>query len=255
MGAGLGRRITAVALPVLGTLAVVGLWWLATAVFRIGSFLLPPPDQVVAGFTRLPAYLLSHSRVTLTEAVAGYAVAVVAGLAAGLLLASSPVVQRSLLPALVALHAVPKLALAPLLVVALGFGLAPKVVMVVLVCVFPIVLATATGLRTTPVELVELARSMCATRWQTFMKIRLKAALPDVFIGLKTAAPLAVIGATVGELFGAVAGLGFVIRVAGSDTAVVFAALVLLAAMSIVLFYLLVGLERLLVPWLAHTTS
>jgi NitT/TauT family transport system permease protein len=122
-------------------------------------------------------------------------------------------------------------------------------------CFFPIVLATATGLTRTPAELVELTRALSASRWQAFAKIRLPAALPQVFVGLKVAMPLAVIGALVGELFGSTAGLGFVIQTAGADTALSFAAIVLLALMSIVLFYVLVAVERLLVPWIPETTA
>ncbi|MGH3679858.1 MAG: ABC transporter permease, partial [Natronosporangium sp.] len=162
---------------------------------------------------------------------------------------------RAAYPVLVGLQAVPKLALAPLLVVALGFGTAPKVVMVVLMCLFPVVLATSSGLTGTPAELVELTRSLSANRWQVLVKLRLPHALPQIFVGLKTAMPLAVIGAVVGELFGATAGLGFVIRMAGSDTPLVYAALLLLAALSIALYYGLVAAERLLVPWTGHPVS
>jgi NitT/TauT family transport system permease protein len=245
----------AVGLPVAGTLAVVGVWWISTAVLEIRAFLLPSPPQVAAAFARLPGYLTRNTWVTLAETVQGFGFAAAAGLLVGLVLASSRTVSQALYPSLVALQAIPKLALAPLLVVWLGFGQSPKIVMVVLVCLFPIVLATTTGLTRTPTDLTELARSLAASRWQAFTKIRIPYAMPQIFTGLKTAMPLAVIGAVVGELFGATAGLGFVIQTAGSDTAMVFAALALLATMSISLFYLLVAAERLLVPWVAHTTE
>jgi NitT/TauT family transport system permease protein len=247
-----GRLAGPVGLPALGGLVALGGWWLATTGFGVPPVLLPPPAEVVAAFGRLPGYLAGNLWVTLLETVQGFALAVGLGLATGVVLASSRSVARAAYPALVALQAVPKLALAPLLVVALGFGTAPKVVMVVLVCLFPIVLATASGLTGTAAELVELARSLCASRWQTLVKLRLPYALPQIFVGLKTAIPLAVIGAVIGELFGATAGLGFVIRTAGSDTPLVYAALALLAALSIGLFYALAGAERLLTPWTVH---
>lgn len=249
------RRVLWAVAPVAGTGAVVGAWWVATAGFGVLPYVLASPVDVVEAFGRMPGYLARQSRVTLVETVTGFGIATVIGLALGMLLAWTPWASRALMPTLVALHSTPKLALAPLLVIALGYGTLPKIVMVVLVCVFPIILAAATGLATTPAELVELARSLSASGWQTFVKVRLPAALPQLFLGLKTAAPLAVIGAAVAELMGATAGLGYTIRVASADKPLVYAALVLLAAMSISLFYLLVGLERLVAPWVRHTTS
>jgi NitT/TauT family transport system permease protein len=137
----------------------------------------------------------------------------------------------------------------------MGFGQGPKVVMVVLLCFFPIVLSVATGLTRTPADLAELTRALSASRWRTFIKVRMPSALPQIFVGLKVAMPLAVIGALVGELSGSTEGLGFVIQNAGADTAMAFAAIVLLALMSVVLFYALVVVERLSVPWVRETTG
>lgn len=258
MSVALPRRaavLPAVGLPVVGSLAVLAAWWAATTAGGVSPYLIPNPADVAARVGELPGYLAGATRVTATETAAGFALASVLGVAAGVLLASSRTVAAAIWPTLVALHAAPKVALAPALVVTLGFGPAPKVVMVVLVCTFPVILGTATGLTSTPAELVELARSLDATWWQSMRKLRLPAALPHIFTGLKQAAPLAVIGAVVGELFGSVAGLGYTIRVAGSDTALVFAAMVLLSAMSIVLFYGVAAAERRLAPWIRHTTA
>jgi NitT/TauT family transport system permease protein len=245
----------AVGVPLIGVAGTVLVWWLAIVVLDIESYILPTPSAVMASFARFPGYLLANAWVTLRETLQGFAITVVAGLLIGVALASSRLVERAMYPVLVALNAVPKLAFAPLLIVWMGFGGGPKVVMVVLMCFFPIVLATATGLTTTPADLAELARSLSASRWQTFVKVRFHAALPQIFVGLKTAMPLAVIGALVGELFGSTAGLGFVIQNAGSDTAVAFAAIALLALMSIVLFYLLVAVEWVLLSWVRETTA
>jgi NitT/TauT family transport system permease protein len=250
----LRRIVGAVGLPVAGSMAVVGAWW-AAALLGLGSYLLPHPLDVAARMGELPGYLAQAARVTALEAGLGFAAAAGVGMVAGVLLASSRHVARALWPALVAAHATPKLALAPALVVACGFGPAPKVIVVALVCAFPVVLATATGLASTPAELVELTRSLDASWWQTMTKLRLPHALPHIFAGLKQAAPLAVIGAVIAELFGSVAGLGYTIRVAGPDTALTFAALVLLAAMSITLFYGVAAAERWLAPWVRHTTA
>jgi NitT/TauT family transport system permease protein len=259
VGAGtLSRRrsiVVAWALPVLGVLASVGAWWLAIVVHGIESYLAPTPPEVVAAFGRLPGYLLDNARVTFIETIQGFAITVGLGVLIGAVLAGSRTVEQAFMPTLVALNAVPKLAFAPLLVVWMGFGQGPKVVMVILLCFFPIVLSVATGLTRTPADLAELARALSASRWRAFIKVRLPSALPQIFVGLKVAMPLAVIGALVGELSGSTAGLGFVIQNAGADTAMAFAAIVLLALMSVVLFYALVVLERLSLPWVRETTG
>jgi NitT/TauT family transport system permease protein len=257
-GARGGRRtnvLAAVGLPVLGMAGTVLLWWLAIVVFGIESYIVPTPRAVASAFGRSTDYLFENALVTLQETLIGFALTAALGTLIGVALASSQLVEQALYPVLIALNAVPKLAFAPLLIVWMGFGQAPKVVMVGLMCFFPVVLATVTGLTSTPADLAELARSLSASRWQTFVKIRLKSALPQIFVGLKTAMPLAVIGAVVGELFGSSEGLGFVVVNVGPDTALAFAAIALLAVMSIVLFYGLVVVERLMLPWVRETTG
>jgi len=235
--------------PLAGVTAGLALWWAAAGWWGVPGWLLPHPLDVATTLVGLRGYLAAHTTVTLWEVAAGYALAVAGGVPAGLLLATCRPVRLATAPLLVALHAVPKLPLAVPLVIALGFGTTPKIIMVVLVCAFPIVLATTAGLRSTPPELVELARSMCATRWQTHLKIAIPYALPQILLGCKQAAPLAVIGAVVGELFGALGGLGYVIRSAGTDLAQVWAALLILAALSLALFHTVTAAEKLLTPW------
>ena len=132
----------------------------------------------------------------------------------------------------------------------MGFGPGPKILVSFLLCVFPIVIATATGLKQTPSELVELARSLCASEWQTFRRFRFPSALPEIFIGLKVAISLAVIGAVIGEFVGASEGLGWVIVNSGANvnTALAFAAMFILAVVSVVLFYAIALLEHLARP-------
>jgi NitT/TauT family transport system permease protein len=148
-------------------------------------------------------------------------------------------------------------ALAPLLVVWLGFGPKPKIVMVVLISFFPIVVATMAGLTSTPVELSELGRSLSASWWQMFVKVRMRWALPQVFVGLKVAISLAVVGAIVAEIANPGQGLGSVIVLSGSsaDTPLAFASITLLALISVTLFYAIVALERLLLPWAREITG
>jgi NitT/TauT family transport system permease protein len=247
-------RAAAWALPVVAAGAAIGVWWLLKWAFGWQTFILPSPAEVARELWSRRSYLPEQTWATLLETLEGFGLAIVVGFALAILIAYSKSLERSLYPLLVAFNAVPKLALAPILVLWMGFGSGPKVVMVLLLCVFPIVLSTATGLKSTAAELDELVRSLTATEVQAFRKVRLPAALPHVFVGLKVGISLAVIGAVIGEFVGATKGLGYVIVASGqnADTTLAFAAIAILAVMSIVLFYVLVGLERLLVPWARH---
>ncbi|MDG4795125.1 ABC transporter permease [Micromonospora sp. WMMD1082] len=219
----------------------------------IAPYIVPAPPAVARAFAEMPDYFLSHARITLMEALAGLGCAIVTALLLGVILAASRRVERALYPALLVLSAIPKPAVAPLLITIGGFGSGPKIALVWMMCFFPVAMATLTGLTSTPAELVELARSLDASRWRTFVKVRLPAALPRIFVGVRTALPLSVIGAVVAELFGAVAGLGYVIRSAGTDASIAFAAVALLSVMSITLFYLLAAVEQRIIPWIHHT--
>ncbi|GIM96702.1 ABC transporter permease [Paractinoplanes toevensis] len=242
-------------MPVIGTAVLVAAWWAAIVVLDVESYLAPTPPQVLAALGDMSGYLASNAVTTLLEVVQGYLIAVGLGLSVGALLAASGTLERAFMPSIVAVNAIPKLAFAPLLLVWMGFGQGPKIVMVVLLCTFPILLAGVTGLTRAPAEMIEYARSLSANRWQIMMRFRLPSALPQIFVGLKTAMPLAVIGALVGELSGATAGLGYVIANSGADTATAFAAITLLAAISVGLFYLLALTERLLLPWARAITD
>jgi NitT/TauT family transport system permease protein len=255
------RRVLSYATPVLLPLTGLGLvlaaWWSATTFLEISSILLPAPLDVLSELIRLHSYLFEQGWVTLVQTLTGFGITVVAAFLIGAAIASSRVIDQTMTPWLVAFNAVPKVAFAPLLVVWLGITMQPRIAMVVLVCFFPIVLATATGLKSTPTELVELTRSLDASRLQTFIKVRLPYALPHIFVGLKVAMPLAVIGSVIGEFAGGRFGLGYVIQQAGGsgNTALAFAAIVILSIGSIALFYALVAIERLTVPWTRAITS
>jgi len=249
-------RLGAVVLPILGVFVLVAIWWLAVLAFHIQPFLLPTPPQVARVFLHAPGEMFGHLRASAFETLEGYGLAVVAGLTIALAVTGSRTIDRMFTPLLVAANAVPKVALAPLVIVWFGLGQVSRVVLVFLVCFFPIVVSAVTGFTTTPADLAELARSLSASRRQTFLKVRVPAALPHIFIGLKVALTLAVIGATVAELSGATEGLMYAVQSYSGQgaTAPAVAALVLLAALSIVLYYLLVAVERRLLPW-ARATS
>ncbi|WP_319112715.1 ABC transporter permease, partial [Streptomyces europaeiscabiei] len=235
----------------------VGGWALAVEVLDPPEIIAPSPADVLDAFLGVPGYLLGEALSTLYVIVAGFALAVAAGLLIGVAIAASRRVELMFAPLLVAFNAVPKVALAPLLVVWMGFGSQPKVVMALLVCFFPVVLSVAEGLTSTPVELAELARSLRTSRTRTFLRFRFPGALPQIFVGLKVAMPLAAVGAVIGEFSAGDEGLGFVIVQSGanSDTALAFAAIALLSVISVALFSVLVVAERLLLPWVRETTS
>jgi NitT/TauT family transport system permease protein len=243
--------LPAFGVPVLGALASVVLWWSITAAFHIRPYFVPSPWDIAVSFRDSAGYLFSETRVTVEETLVGFAVGGLAGLVISIVLAASRTVERATVPLLVALNSVPKVAIAPLLTVWLGFGFGPKVLMVILICFFPVVVSTMSGLTSTPIELSELARSLSANWWQTYLKVRLRWALPQILVGVKLATSLAVIGAVVAEISSPQHGLGAVIVLSGSsaDTPLAFAAITLLALLSVALFYLVVGLERWLLPW------
>lgn len=255
-GRRLGSAASRVTLPLLGFGIVITSWWAATAFLDIRPIVLPSPQSVLDELTQGADFLQEHAVVTLTESMIGYALTTVGGIIIGVIIANWRVMDQAASPWLVALNAIPKVALAPLLVVWLDFGIRSRVAMVMLMCFFPIVLATTTGFKSTPSELVELSRSLEAPRWRTFVKVRFPYALPQIFVGLKIAMPLAVVGAVIGEFRGT-DGLGQIVvrSSAQADTALAFAAITVLSIMSVVLYYALVGIERFALPWVRATTS
>ena len=240
--------------PAVTFVVLVLLWDVATRVFDWEPWLVPPPGDVAQALWDYRGLLPEHTWVTVWESVAGFALAIAIGIPLGSLIAYSRLMELTVYPILLGLNAVPKIAIAPILILWMGFGPGPKILVAFLLCVFPVVIATATGLKQTPAELVELARSLCASEWQTFRRFRFPSALPEIFIGLKVAISLAVIGAVIGEFVGASEGLGWVIVNSGANvnTSLAFAAMAILAFVSVVLFYAIALVERLVVPWARH---
>jgi len=251
------RSLTAVVYPLLGSALLVLVWWAGVEVFRPQEIVLPSPARVAAAFAEKADYLGQMAWVSTWEILFGFGIAALGGVLLGLWLFTSATVDRMFSPLLVGVNAVPKIALAPMMMVWLGLTYQARLAMVVLLCFFPIVLGTLSGLRSTPAELAELARSLRASRLQTFVKIRLPGALPQLFVGLKVAMPLAAVGSTIGEMIGGDSGLGFVISAASgqSEIALSFAALILLALVSVALYLLIEAVEWLLLPWVRGVTA
>jgi NitT/TauT family transport system permease protein len=246
------RLISQTLYPLAGVALIIAVWVVACWIGNIPTVVLPAPDKVLRAFIVRGDLLLSEGWVTLKETLYGFLLALAVGLPLAVAVANSRPLNLMFYPLLIALQSVPKVALAPMILVWLGTGLESKLAIVWLVAFFPIIVDTAAGLRATPKELLELAHSLNASSWQVFLKVQLPAALPFVVTGAKVAITLAVIGAVIGEFIGSSEGLGFLLLSATSqlDTPLAFAALFALSVLGIFV-YALVGLgERMMAAWL-----
>ena len=242
-------RVLSVAAAAIVFLVV---WKLIVVIGNYPAFILPPPETVAARFVSAWAdgTIAPHALATLEEIVIGFGIGAGLAVVVGYLLARSALAERLLSPYIVAAQATPILALAPLLVLWLGTGLAPKVVICALIVFFPVAVATMVGIRSVDRRLLELGRSLRATRLQVFRYLELPAALPQILGGMRVGATLAVIGAIVGEWAGADKGLGVLINLArGSlfDFPLMYATLLTIALIAIVLYLLVLLAERVLV--------
>jgi NitT/TauT family transport system permease protein len=231
--------------------ALVVFWWAVTALGWVKPYLIPSPGSVVLEFGKDAGLLARNSAITLLETVIGFVVAALVGLTFAVAIVYSRGVERTLYPLLLAAQVVPKIAIAPLFVVWLGFGIAPKILVAVLIAFFPVVISGVAGLRSVDPELLDLAATMGASPWDSFAKIRFPNAMPHIFAGLKVAVTLAVVGAVVGEFVGANSGLGYIVMSSNGNlnTPQLFAALIAMSLIGIVLFAVLEVVERIAVPW------
>jgi putative hydroxymethylpyrimidine transport system permease protein len=239
-------------LAALLSLAMIGLWEAIVHVFDVQEYLFPAPSQVALALRDdWSAYLSPAMWVTMNEMVLGFVIAAVAGVALAILLHIFGPLRRAMYPLLIGSQTVPMPVLAPILVIVLGFGLMPKIVIVALICFFPIVVNGLDGLRSVDDEFIHMMRTLDAGRWAIFRRIEFPSALPAIFSGLRVAATFAAIGAVFGEWSGASAGLGYVMQQATPNlqTARIFAAIVLLTMVALALFALVSLLERVFVPW------
>jgi len=239
--------------PAATLVGVLVAWEAATHAFRIPRFVMPAPSAILAEGWDWRYRFLGHAWVTLYETLGGFALSIVVGVPLAVLIVYSPTLKNALYPLIVLAQSVPKIAIAPVLLLMLGHGEIPKVIVAFLVAFFPVVVDTATGLAATPPELLDLSRSYRASAFKTFLKVRLPMAMPFFFAGAKVAITLSVIGAVVGEFVGSDKGLGYVILSATSywKTELAFSSMILLSVMAIVLFGAVALVERLVCPWLA----
>ncbi|MCG3208410.1 MAG: Riboflavin transport system permease protein RibX [Anaerolineae bacterium] len=244
-------RVKDYAYPILAIAVGIGFWELFVRVAGIKTYILPAPSLVILELIDQASNIFNHSLVTGWEIILGFLLSVIVGIPLGMAIYYSRFLERIFYPVLVASQTIPKIAIAPLLVIWFGFGLMPKVIVSFLIAFFPIVINTVVGLKQTQPEMIYLVRSMGASRIQTFLKISLPTALPNIFGGLKVAITLAVVGAVVGEFIAADKGLGYLLVVANGylDTPLMFAGIIALSALGIIFFFIVEVLERVFVPW------
>ena len=248
------RLLQAVNYYVPSALVILGLllgWQLAVDLWQVKEYILPSPWSALKAFGR-PNYQWTANFLTTLYAVLGaFVLSAVLGVVLAVVVVWNDLLMRTIMPVLVLFNTLPKIALAPLFVIWLGYGVWPNIVIGTTIAFFPMVVNTAVGLATTEPEMLELVRTLRASRWQVFMKIRFPNALPYIFTGLKLNATMSVIGAIVGEFVASERGLGALIIAGGVtlETPSIFASLGLISALGLVLYGMVVAVEQLVAPW------
>jgi NitT/TauT family transport system permease protein len=236
-------------------LAILLLGWdAAVRAFNIPPYLIPKPvDVVITLWTSWPS-LLAATIPTAIATVLGFLLSAIIGIVCAMLIVSSRTIEAYIYPLLVFSQSIPKIAIAPLLVVWFGFGIVPKILSAFLLGFFPVVVSAVQGFKSVEADMLDLARAMEANRFQIFRMISMPSAAPAIFAGLKISITLAVVGAVVGEFVGSNSGIGYVLQrsIGNFDLPFMFAALVCLSCLGVVLFWMVDLVERLTIPW--HTS-
>jgi NitT/TauT family transport system permease protein len=243
-----GAEYGAAAIALLG---LIIMWEIVCDIFRVPSWLLPPPSQIGIAIWQFRAILPLHLLATFYAIIGGFGLAIIAGIPLAIAIVYSPFLRRVVYPLLLMVQSVPKVAVAPLLLLWVGYGLKSNMIVAATVAFFPIVINTATGLESVDAELLELTRSLDAGTLRVFWRVRLPWALPYIFSSFKIAITLAVIGAIVAEFVGADKGLGYLILTSSGQMKIslMFGVLLILSGLGIICFYAVCWAERLLCPW------
>jgi NitT/TauT family transport system permease protein len=244
-------------LPWLSTslilLAFFVAWDLFVRIYDVSELVLPPPTAVFESLQDVVKDPVTwrHAQVTAIETIGGFLIAVVCGVAVGVVLGKVPWMERTLRPLIVASQVVPKVALIPLFVIWFGFGMTSKVIMSAMLAFFPIMLNVQLGVRSVEAGQREVMRSLNASRWQTFKHLELKSTMPYVFAGMEVGIVFAIIGTIVGEYLGGSEGLGYlVVRTLNELNApALFAVIILLSVLGLLLYFVVNGLKRFFIPW------
>jgi len=231
-------------------LIILVLWQAAVRLFSIPDYLLPAPTEIVSSLGDW-SVLGGATGVTLQEVVYGFAIALVAGVSIAVVLHASALLRRAIYPLLIGSQSVPIIVIGPILVVILGYNILPKLIIVALICFFPIVVNTLDGLGSVSEDFILMMRTLDASRFAIFRRVEFPACLPMMFTGIRIAVTYAAIGAVVGEWAGSTNGLGYVMLEAEPNLQIarIFAVIVILTGISVVLFTLVSIVQRLVIPW------
>jgi NitT/TauT family transport system permease protein len=246
-----GRKALALAKRIILVLGFIVGWQLATWLFSIPEYLLPPPSAILIRIYQLGDRLVWHAWITLYEALGGFSLSIIFGITVASLMVHSRFVANVLYPIMVVKQVTPMIVFAPLIVVWIGSGPPSKIFMAFLVAFFPMVVNTEAGLRRVDEDLILMMRGLKSSRWKIYSLIRLPSALPVIFAGMRVSITFAVLGAVVAEFVASSAGLGYLVNEGSNnlDTPLTFAAVVVLAGMGFVMFSALSWLQKVLVPW------
>ena len=249
----MSRTIIRFFYPLAGLAIIILIWHYYVVLMQVPVVVLPTPLQVLKAMIDEARILTEEGWVTALECIYGFALSLVIGIPIAVVMTYSRMANHMFYPLLVASQSIPKVAVAPILLVWFGTGIKSKLAMAFVIAFFPVVVDTATGLRSTSPDLLELARSLQCTRLQTFFKIQLPSALPSIFSGAKIAVTLSVIGAVIGEFIGSNEGLGNLLLTANSqlNSPLVWASLTVLSVLGMILYGLVVLAEKLMMPWAA----
>jgi NitT/TauT family transport system permease protein len=237
--------------PLMFLVLMVVCWDLAIRIFRIPPYQIPAPADVLTTLWNEWPRLLAEAVPTTTATVEGFILSALFGIPMAMLIVGSRTMEDYVYPLLVFSQSIPKIAIAPLLVVWFGFGMMPKVLSAFLLGFFPVVVSAVQGFKAVEPDMLDLARVMEASRLQIFRMVRLPHALPAIFSGLKVSITLAVVGAVVGEFVGSNSGLGFVLQrsIGSFELPTMFAALIILSLIGVILFWVIDVIERFAIPW------
>ena len=238
-------------LPSILVMMALCAWEGAVRLLQIANWLLPPPSNILMELVESRNLFLRHTWVTLKEVLLGFASALTLGIAVAMAISYSRVIERAAYPFVIASQTIPVIAIAPLLLIWIGYGIWPKIIVVVLVSFFPIVVNTVDGLKSADQDILNLMRTLGASKWQIFTKVQMPSSLPFLFSGIRVAITMSVIGAVIGEWVGASAGLGYLMTRSAPQflTDRVFASIFILSVMGITLFSTVVLVERYAMPW------
>lgn len=256
MGISLQNRLSIVIPIITFGIFVVG-WNLLIWVGSISPLILPPPSAVLNIIVQRSEYLLFHTSITALEAALGFLLGSSTGFALATLFMFSRLAEQALYPYMIAIKAIPLVALAPIIVTWFGSGIISKVVLAAVIAFFPVLVSSLDGLQSVEPEALELFRSWSASRWQVFVKLRLLHALPSIFTGLKISSSFAIVGAVVAEFIGAEQGIGLVIKQSNYDlsTDLAFAAITFSSLIGLTFFALITVLEKKIVFWQTESTE